>query len=70
MLYASEGATGNMNEWMEWIYRVTQESANLKYSLVLTGMFQFKSPRQIIERFHSIVGCALNMENLILKKKM
>jgi hypothetical protein len=49
-------------------YRVDQKSVNLKYSLVLTGMFRFKTASQFVERFHSPVGCALNMESLTSKQ--
>lgn len=48
-------------------YRVAQKWVNLKQSVVLTGMFKIKSARQFVEQFHSIVGGALNMEELILK---
>jgi hypothetical protein len=40
-------------------------SVNLKYSLVLTSMFRFKRANQFVERYHSFVSCALNMEDLI-----
>jgi hypothetical protein len=46
-------------------YRVPQKSVNLKHSLVLTGMFRFKPASQFVERYHSVVGCALDTEDLI-----
>jgi hypothetical protein len=45
-------------------YRVAQNSVNLIYSLVLTGMFRLAS--QFVERYHIVVICALNMEGFIL----
>jgi hypothetical protein len=46
-------------------YRLGKRSVNLKYFLVLTGMFRFKLTSQFVERYHSIFNCALNMEDLI-----
>jgi hypothetical protein len=42
-----------------------QKSVTLKHSLVLTGMFTFKPASRFVERYHIVVGCALNMEGLI-----
>jgi hypothetical protein len=44
---------------------VAQKSVNLKHSLVVTGMFRFKPATQFVERYHSVVSCALNTEDLI-----
>jgi ABC-type Na+ transport system ATPase subunit NatA len=44
-----------------------QKSVNLKYSLVLTGMLRLKPASQHVQRYHSVVSCALNMEELISK---
>jgi hypothetical protein len=41
------------------------ESVNLKYSLVLTGMFKFKAARPHVERYHSVVSHTLNVVSLI-----
>jgi hypothetical protein len=49
------------------IYRVVQKSVNLKDFPVLTGMFTFKSNSQYADRYHSVVSCACNMEDLIKK---
>jgi hypothetical protein len=46
-----------------------QKLVNIKYSLVLMRMFRFTPARQFGERYHSFASCALNMEDLILKKK-
>jgi hypothetical protein len=40
---------------------VAEVSVNLKYSLVLTGMFRFKFAGQFVERYHSVVSRALNL---------
>jgi hypothetical protein len=32
------------------------------------GMFRFKPTRQFVERYHNIVSCALNMEDLVSGK--
>jgi hypothetical protein len=48
-------------------YRVTQTLVNLKQSLVLNGTFRFKPTSQFVERYQSVMGCALNMEELISK---
>jgi hypothetical protein len=48
------------------LYRIVHRSLNLKHSLVLTGMFRFKPTNQFAERCHSVVGCALNVEDFIL----
>jgi hypothetical protein len=47
------------------INRMPQKPVNLKYSLVLTGMFGFKPANQYVERYHSVVNGALNMEDII-----
>jgi hypothetical protein len=39
-----------------------------KHSLVLTGIFVFKHASQFVERHHSAVFCALNIEDLISSK--
>jgi hypothetical protein len=44
---------------------MAQKSGNLKYSLVSMGMFGFEPVSQFVERYHTIVSCALNMEYLI-----
>jgi hypothetical protein len=44
---------------------VGQKSVNLKYSLILTEMFRFILASQFVDRYHSVVSCALNMEGLI-----
>jgi hypothetical protein len=48
-------------------YIVPQNSVNLKHSTVLAGMFRFKPASQFVELYHSVVGCVLNREDLILK---
>jgi hypothetical protein len=50
---------------LDLIYRVDQNSVNLNHSVVLKGMFTFKPASQFAERYHSIVSCALNMDNPI-----
>jgi hypothetical protein len=48
---------------------VVEESAKLKHSLVLAGMFRFESASQFTRvRYHSVESYALNMEDLIYKK--
>jgi hypothetical protein len=49
-------------------YRVAQKSLNLKYSLVLTGMFRLKPSIKFIERHHSLVCFAPKLEDHISKK--
>jgi hypothetical protein len=44
---------------------VTQKSVNIKYSVVLTGMFKFQNVSQFVERQHSEVSCVLSNEDLI-----
>jgi hypothetical protein len=46
-------------------YRMAQKSINLKYYIVLTGMFCFKPPSQFMEEYHSGVTCAPNTEDVI-----
>jgi hypothetical protein len=53
------------NKYCPYIYWVEQKSANLKHSLVLSGMFTFKPSGQFAERYHSAASYALNMEGLI-----
>jgi hypothetical protein len=47
------------------LYRVAQKTVNLKYFLLLTGMFGFKLASQFSERYHSVVSCAPHMEDLV-----
>jgi hypothetical protein len=47
------------------MYRVGQKSINLKYFLVLMGIFRFKPVSQSAERYHSLMNCALNVVDLI-----
>jgi hypothetical protein len=49
-------------------HRMAQKSVNLKYSLVLMGMFIFKCASRFVERHHSVVSCALSMEDFISHK--
>jgi hypothetical protein len=42
-----------------------RKSVNLKYALVLTGMLSFKRDIQSVERYCSVVNCALNVEDPI-----
>jgi hypothetical protein len=42
-----------------------KNSVNLKHSLVFTEMFRFKPVSQFVKIHHSIMSCALNMEDLI-----
>jgi hypothetical protein len=58
--------------WFSWsmlipstYIQMTQNSVNLKHSLVLNGIFRFRPVSQFVERYHSIVSCALNVEDLI-----
>jgi hypothetical protein len=44
---------------------MAQKSVNLKHSLALTGMFRIKPASQFVERYHRVVSCASNMEDLI-----
>jgi hypothetical protein len=44
-----------------------QKSVNLKYSVVSTGMFRFKPASQFVEWYHSVVSCALDMEDHVKK---
>jgi hypothetical protein len=37
-------------------------SVNVKDSFVSTEMFRFKPASLFVERYHSVVSCALNME--------
>jgi hypothetical protein len=46
------------------MYRVAQKSINLKYFVVLMGIFRFKLSTQYIERCHRVVSCALNIKDL------
>jgi hypothetical protein len=46
-------------------YRVAQKSVNLKYYLVLTEIFIFKPASQSVERYHSVLACAMKIEYLI-----
>jgi hypothetical protein len=50
-----------------FLHRVAQEPVNLKYSLVLKGMFTSKPASQSVERYHSTVSSALIKEDLTLK---
>jgi hypothetical protein len=43
----------------------TLQNVKLKYSLALMGMFSFKNSGQFVKRYHSVVSCALNMDDLI-----
>jgi hypothetical protein len=44
-------------------YRVAEKSVNLKHPLVLMGVFRFKPASQYVQQYHSVVSCALNMED-------
>jgi hypothetical protein len=46
-------------------YRVAHKSVNLKDSLVLKERFRIKAASQVVEQCHSLVSCALNMEDLM-----
>jgi hypothetical protein len=46
-------------------YRVAQNSINLKYSNLLTGLFRFKPASQSVEQYRRVVSCALKMEDII-----
>jgi hypothetical protein len=46
-------------------YKVPQKLVNVKHSLVLTGMLRFTPASQLVERYHSVAVCAVNMEDLI-----
>jgi hypothetical protein len=46
-------------------YGVSHKSVNLKHPLVLTGMFICKPASQLVEWYHSVGSCALNMEDLL-----
>jgi hypothetical protein len=37
------------------VYRVPQNLVNIKYSLVLTGIFRFGLGRKFVERSHRVV---------------
>jgi hypothetical protein len=41
------------------------QSFNLKQSLTLKAMFRFKPGSKSVERYHTVVNYALNMENII-----
>jgi hypothetical protein len=45
-------------------YTVAQKSVNLKQSVILTGILKFKPASQFLERYHSVLSRALNMEDL------
>jgi hypothetical protein len=36
-----------------------------QHSPVLRGMFRFKPVSELVERYRSVVSCAMNMEDLI-----
>jgi hypothetical protein len=46
-----------------YTYRVAQKL--LKYSFVLTEIFRSKPASQLVEQYHGVVGCPLNLEGLI-----
>lgn len=46
------------------ICRAAQKSVNLRYSLVIMGMF---TATEFLKRYHSVLISALNMEDLISK---
>jgi hypothetical protein len=48
------------------LYRAAQNSVNLKHAHALAGMFRFKLENKFVERYQSVVGCALSTEDLIL----
>lgn len=50
---------------MPSIHRVTRNSVNPKYSIVLTGIFRFKLASRFVESYHSVVSCVFNKENSI-----
>lgn len=47
-------------------YSVAQKSANLKHPFALAEMIIFKLPSHSVQRYYSVVICALNKEALIL----
>jgi hypothetical protein len=38
---------------------------NVEYSLTLTGIFRFECASQLEERYHGVLICALNMNDVI-----
>jgi hypothetical protein len=36
-------------------------------NLVLTGIFRFQPANQFVGRYHTVVSCTMNMEDIILK---
>jgi hypothetical protein len=50
------------------MHKVIQKLVNLKQSLELTGMSISKPAIEFVERYHSVVSCALDMGNLISKQ--
>jgi hypothetical protein len=40
-------------------------SVDLKYSLVLTRIFRFKTASLFVERYRSVVCCSFSIEDLI-----
>jgi hypothetical protein len=48
------------------IFRATQISVNLKYSLLLKELLKFEPASKFVERYHSVVSWKLNMEDLTL----
>lgn len=54
----------NNNVFQVWKYRVARKLVNLKHPLALTGMLRFKSVIQFAERYHSVMTCALNLNDL------
>jgi hypothetical protein len=51
-------------------YRVAQKSVNLKYSLLLKGMFGLLPTYQFVEQYHRIGSSALNVEDLVLNQQI
>jgi hypothetical protein len=47
--------------------QIAQKLVPLIYFLALTVMFIFKPASQFVERYHNVVTCALNAEDLISK---
>jgi hypothetical protein len=45
------------------VYRVSSRPVSLKYCLVLTGMFRFRTAGQYLERCHSAMN-SLNMKDV------
>jgi hypothetical protein len=44
---------------------VFEREVNLKYPLVLTWMLRFKPTSRFAEWYHSVVSCALNLEDVV-----